>query len=332
MTIPFVSVICPIYNEECYIKICVESMLNQDYPNDRLEILFVDGMSNDNTRNILSFYLEQYPFIRLLDNIHKTVPFALNIGIRASVGDVIIRIDGHSVFPNNYISTLVKYLYELDAYNVGCSCITEVKNITPKSMAIKEVLSNKFGVGNSLFRLGVSDVKEVDTVPFGCWKRDVFDKVGYFDERLTRNQDIEFNKRIKRHGGKIYLVPDISCIYYARENFKSLFENNYANGKWNILAVYYSHNVGSLSLRHFIPLTFVLSIIVSALFSVFIPFCAYVLLLILLVYVFFVLAMSLFLSHTKKLNCLYLFCAFAVLHISYGLGSFIGLFRFDALK
>lgn len=253
------SVICPIYNEAKYIEVCLQSILLQDYPKEDLEVLFVDGMSQDLTRQIIVEYSVRYPFIRLVDNPRRIVPVAMNIGIRASKGDVIMRIDAHARYPVNYFSELVKTLYELEADNIGAACQTDVLNKTPKTLAIKEVLSNKFGVGNSTFRLGVNRVIEVDTVPFGCWKREVFDKYGFYNECLIRNQDIEFNKRIVRSGGRIFIIPNTYCVYLARETFKALAINNFSNGKWNILTVYYTQQIKSLSVRHFIPLLFVLS-------------------------------------------------------------------------
>ena len=227
------SVICPIYNEVKYIDVCIQSILLQDYPKEHLEVLFVDGMSQDGTRDIVGNYSKQYPFIHLLDNEKRIVPMAMNIGIKASKGDVIMRLDAHAQYPPNYFSVLTKALRFLAADNVGAACRTDVLNKTPKTLAIREVLSNRFGVGNSTFRLGVDKVLEVDTVPFGCWKRDVFDKYGVYDERLIRNQDIELNKRIVRGGGRIYIVPDTYCVYLARETFKELAKNNFGNGKWN---------------------------------------------------------------------------------------------------
>ena len=183
------SVICPIYNEAKYIDVCVQSILLQDYPKQQLEVLFVDGMSKDGTRDIVNNYSKQYPFIRLLNNEKRIVPVAMNIGIKASIGDIVMRLDAHAQYPPNYFSVLVKELVRLRADNVGVACKTDVLNKTSKTLAIREVLSNRFGVGNSTFRLGVDKVIEVDTVPFGCWKKDVFNKYGFYDERLIRNQD-----------------------------------------------------------------------------------------------------------------------------------------------
>ena len=165
------SVICPIYNEKKYISICIDSILEQDYPKDCLEVIFVDGMSQDGTREIIGQYSKKYPNISLIDNPKRIVPIAMNMGINASKGDIIIRLDAHAKYPSNYFRVLTKALIDLHADNVGVVCRTEVLNKTQKSLAIKEVLSNKFGVGNSTFRTGISKIQEVDTVPFGCWKR-----------------------------------------------------------------------------------------------------------------------------------------------------------------
>lgn len=322
------SVICPVYNEEKYIDNCIQSILAQDYDKNDLEVLFIDGMSTDRTRNIIFSYVEQYPFIKMLDNPKRIVPTAMNIGIKASIGEIIIRLDGHVEYPNNYFSALVRRLIELDADNVGAMCKTDVLNKTAKTLAIKEVLCNRFGVGNSTFRLGgLSKAMEVDTVPFGCWKKDVFKRFGLFDDRLIRNQDIELNKRILRGGGKIFIVPDTFCTYYARETFRAIAKNNFNNGLWNILTVYYTGQANSLSVRHFIPLCFVLSIILPLLFAIFFPPIGYIALCSVALYLLCLIAICLQLSFRKNLNFFYLLWSFAALHISYGTGSLSAFYK-----
>ncbi len=282
-------------------------------------------MSKDGTRDIVENYARQYPFIHLLNNEKRIVPIAMNIGIRVSKGDVIMRLDAHAQYPANYFSVLVKALETIDADNVGAACRTDVLNKTPKTLAIREVLSNKFGVGNSTFRLGVDKVMEVDTVPFGCWKREVFDKYGVYDERLIRNQDIELNKRIVRGGGHIYIVPDTYCVYLARETFKGLAKNNYGNGKWNVLTVYYTKQMGSLSLRHFIPLLFLLSLIVPLFCSLIWSSFVFVTIVSLLAYLLTLGGIGMKLTISKRLSFGYLLISFFVLHVSYGWGSLNGI-------
>ena len=321
-----ITVICPIYNEEKYIARCIESIMEQDYPKEDMEVLFVDGMSTDRTREIIREYLSHCPYLRVLDNPQRIVPYAMNKGIEAANGEVIIRIDAHTSYERNYFSALVRRLYELEADDIGAVCKTDVLNKTPKTLAIREVLSNRFGVGNSVFRTGVDKVMEVDTVPFGCWRREVFDKYGLYDARLVRNQDIELSKRILRGGGKIFIVPDTFCTYYARETYRALSRNNYQNGKWNILTVYYTKQFSSLSLRHFVPMAFVLSFVLPPLASIIWLPLIWVAVASLLAYLLALTAVSVRLAVDKKLNVFYLVCSFFVLHFSYGCGSIAGCF------
>jgi len=321
-----VSVLIPCRNEEKFIKTVIEDLLKQTYPKEFMEIFFIDGRSEDSTRNIIQKYEKKYNFIKLVDNPYKYVPHALNLGIRKAKGDIIIRMDAHSSYPPEYIEKLVYWLEKLNADNVGGIWDIKPRNNSLKGKAIALVLSHPFGVGNSKFRI-LSNLKkpiEVDTVPFGCYKREVFNKIGLFDERLIRNQDLEFNKRLKKNGGKIYLVP-IKLIYFARSNWKELWDNNFKNGKWVILTIHYTKDYKSISLRHFIPLLFIIYLFVSLLsfpllhsFLLFLPILTYLLL---------VLGFSLKLGLKQKSVKLipYTIISFVVLHISYGLGSLYGL-------
>lgn len=326
------SVICPIYNEEKYIKGCIESILSQDFPKDNLEVIFADGMSTDHTRQIIAEYTATYSWIKVIDNPKRIVPPALNSAIAAAKGEYIIRIDAHASYPNNYFSALVNALEAYKADNVGAVCKTDVLNKTQKSCAIKAVLAHPFGVGNSAFRTGIDKAQEVDTVPFGCWRRTVFDRYGKFDERLIRNQDIELNKRIHRGGGRIIIIPDTYSTYYARETFGKLAKNNYGNGMWNILTVWYTNQLRSLSIRHFIPLFFVLSLIVPIFISLFCSQAIYLAMASLIVYMLFVMTISVTLAKAQRLNWLYLVVTFIILHISYGCGSLMGLLKLPFIK
>lgn len=323
---PTITIICPVLNEEKYISECMESILAFDYPKELMEIIFVDGMSNDRTRDLIQTYVQRYPFIRLLDNKDKYVPFAMNKGIAEAKGDYIIRMDAHAFYPSDYVRVLIQKAFELEADNIGCMCKTDVFHKTDKALAIKEVLSHPLGVGNSLFRIGISEIIESDTVPFGCFRKDVFERFGLYDTRLIRNQDIELNKRIKSKGGKICLIPDTHCVYYARETWKALFTNNFLNGKWNILTVFYTGNLSSLSIRHFIPLCFVLSLVLPLLLSFIHPSFAYLSLISAIAYLILMTYTSLNIAQKKQLHFLSLWISFIVIHLSYGLGSLSGLF------
>lgn len=316
------SVICPIYNEEKYIVKCIDSILAQDYPKDDLEVIFVDGMSTDRTRGIVESYIAKYSFIQLLDNPKRIAPCAMNVGIQASKGDVIMRLDGHSLYPINYFSSLVSWLGKLpDASNVGAVCDTDVINKNPTSMAIAKVMSDKIGVGNSTFRTGSNaEYIEVDTVPFGCYKREVFDEIGLYNEELVRCQDIELNKRLKRAGGKIYLIPSVHCTYIPRDKFKDFASNRYLTGYWVIKSSFICKTFKNLGLRHFIPLLFVMSILITLVAGLFWwPF--FILTgVALLSYLTLISVRSMMIvdANTRVLNIVW---AFITLHVSYGWGS-----------
>ena len=317
-----VSVICPIYNEEKYITKCIDSIIEQDYPKEDLEILFVDGMSTDRTREIVANYQANYPFIHLLDNPNKIVPYAMNIGIKAASGEIIIRLDGHALYPNDYFSQIVEWHKKLpDAWNVGGVCDTKVVNSTPDSEAIAMVMSDKFGVGNSTFRTGTdADYIKVDTVPFGAYKAFVFDKIGLYNEQLVRCQDIELNKRIAHAGGSIYMVPSIHCTYIPRDNYKAFARNRYLTGFWVIKTCFITKTTKNLGLRHFIPAAFVLSLLIPLLLgfiwwplALISPFIA-------LLYSTIMLVHSIQIKNSKT-NIASLFKAFWCIHASYGWGS-----------
>ena len=323
--LPRISIIIPIFNEEKYIARCLDSIIESDYDKSKLEVLLVDGGSEDKTIEIIKKYQKKYSYFKLLNNPEKIVPVAMNIGIKKAKGEYIIRLDAHSCYTKDYFKKLIFWHKKLNADNVGGVVITEVKNKTLTSNAIKNVLSDKFGVG-SAFRSGVSEIKEVDTVPFGCYKREVFEKIGLYDERLVRNQDIELNKRLKKNGGKIYLIPEIKCTYFARETFKDLAINNFNNGLWNILTAYYTNSISSLSFRHFVPLLFVLSLMFSFFLGFFSKYFFYLFLDILILYLSIISIRSF--QIRKETTFFHQLMSFLVLHFSYGIGSLIGILKF----
>ena len=324
-TIPRISIIIPTLNEEKYISSCVDSILAAEYPNEKIEIFVVDGMSEDSTRKLVQAYHSKYPFISILENRQKDTPIGMNLGIEASSGEFVFILSAHAEYGKNYFIKLVENIQHLDADCVGGILLTNVKNKNKKSLSIKEVLMHKFGVGNAMFRTGCNEVTEVDTVAFGCYRRSVFDTYGLFDERLIRNQDIELNKRIVNGGGKIYLIPSVQCTYYAREDFSALAKNQYQNGFWNILTAYYTKTLHSLSLRHFIPLFFILSLLIPMGIAFVFPKIVWVSALSLVSYLSLVIIISFRLKN--NVNTLkYLIMSFLTLHFSYGVGSLMGIF------
>lgn len=319
-----ISIVIPIRNEENYIRECIDSILNFDFSKESMEVIFVDGLSEDNTVEIIKEYQKEYPYIKLIINDKKIVPIAMNLGIKEAVGEYICRLDAHAHYPYNYISELLAWSQTLNADNVGTLCITKVKNNTNTAKAIQFVMSDKFGVGNSLFRTGVKEPIEVDTVPFGFYKKDIFEKIGFYNEALVRVQDLELNKRLKKNNGKIYLIPNIECTYYPREDFKSFSKNRFQTGKWIILATFFTNNLQSISLRHMVPLLFCSLVIFSFLLGFFHHFFLIMFGFIILTYSTILFTRALNKKHNITLG-LYILFAYFILHFSYGLGSLKGL-------
>lgn len=319
-----ISIIIPMRNEENYIAQCIDSILASDYKNEDMEIIVINSMSEDSSEKIVEKYILKYKNIKSYDNPRVYTPFAFNIGIKNAKGEYVFIVSAHCKYNKNYFSVLVKYAVELDADAVGAVSKTGVLHNTAKANAIKEVLSHKFGVGNSYFRVGTDRVMEVDAIS-GCYHKSVFEKYGLYNEKLIRNQDIELNKRIKNGGGKLYLIPYTSYTYFVRENFLALARNNYSNGFWNILTSYYTKTFNSLSLRHFIPLLFVLSLLLPLSLSLLFPQMLWISAISLVSYLSLVIIISLKLRENGN-NFFYLFGSFLTLHLSYGGGSLAGIF------
>lgn len=318
------SVICPIYNEEKYIGECIESIIAQDYPKDDLEVIFADGMSTDRTRDIVAEYSAKYPGIRLIDNPKRIVPPALNAAIKASKGDIIMRLDAHASYPNNYFSSLVKLLKESNAENVGGVCITLPPDNTAKSKAIAAVLSSKFGMGNSSFRVGSSKCCEVDTVPFGCWHKELFDRIGLFDEDLIRNQDDEFNGRIRKHGGRIFLYPDIEIKYFGRDSIGKLAKMFYQYGLFKPLV---NKKLGApATIRQFFPLALVIGLIVGLIISVLWHAFSLIYFIGIIIYLLLSLISSINSGGSISKILIQTIC-YPVVHLSYGWGYLVGLWK-----
>ncbi len=233
--------------------------MTSDYPRDRLEIIVVDGMSDDGTRTITAAYAERHPWIAVRDNPARITPVALNLGIAQARGAIVMRMDAHCWYPPNYISGLVSWLDKSAADNVGGVCITLPGAKTPVARAIAVGLSHPFGVGNAYFRIGSAQARWVDTVPFGCYRREVFERIGLFDEELPRNQDDEFNHRLVSRGGRVLLAPGIVSWYYARESLRQLWRMFYQYGYFKPLVL---RKVGRiLTLRQVVPSLFILALI-----------------------------------------------------------------------
>lgn len=327
----FVSIIIPCYNEKEYIGKFLDSLVAQDWPRNRLEILIVDGMSEDGTREIIKNCRAKYSYIQLLDNPKRYTPSALNIGIKASKGSIIIRLDSHANYENNYISKCVAALEEHRADNVGGTMKTVPAKDTLQAKSIALCMSHGFGVGDSQFRRsGREDYKkprEVDTVFGGCFKREVFDQVGLFNEKLSRSQDMEFNIRLKKAGGKIVLVPDIVSYYYPKATFKEFFKHNLLDGQGTILPLKITGK--PFKLRHYIPGLAIVLFLALSIFSFWSRISLLVLLGLIGLYVILAFFVSIGIASRERDARLFFIMplVFAVRHVAYGAGSLAGLIR-----
>tara|TARA_Y100000748_G_scaffold303376_1_gene308272 strand:- start:894 stop:1985 length:1092 start_codon:yes stop_codon:yes gene_type:complete len=216
-----ISIIIPCKNEESLISECIESILKFELPkNIKTEILIIDGISTDNTCDIIKKIQKKDDRIKLIKNPQYYQSYAMNIGIKIAKGDWILRLDAHSIYPKNYIKLCYQTAIRTSADNVGGLVISQPNGEKYQASLIQALTTHIFGVGNSGFRVGMKEGR-ADTVPFGFYKKEIFSKIGFFDERLVRAQDYEFNRRIIKSGGTIYLNPDIQINYY---NQKTLFQ------------------------------------------------------------------------------------------------------------
>ena len=328
-----VSIIIPCRNEEEFIRRCLDSIIAQDYPQEKLEVIVVEGMSDDGTRDILKNYVRKHKNIRVLDNPKKITPCALNTGIKNSQGDLILWMSAHNEYENNYVSKCVKNLEKFKADAVGgiIKTIPRKDNLLGKLIAIAS--SHPFGVGKSIHKIGSKDPQWVDTAFGVCYKREIFEKIGTFNEKLVRGQDMEFSLRLKKAGLKTLLSPDIVSYYYPRTEFKSFVKHNFTNGTWAILPFKYS-SIMPISWRHLIPVVFVSSIIISGALSFFFLASFWLFLSIVGLYFLFNIYFSTKIFIQKR-NLIYLFIMpiiFASLHIGYGLGSIWGVLKIIVSK
>src|SRR5688572_9759462 len=252
---PFVSVVIPIRNEERFIARTLDRILNEDYPADRLEIIVADGMSDDATRQIVAAYVRRDARVRLIDNPERVTPCGLNAAIRASCGEIVCRIDGHCEVASDVVSQNVRLLQEHpEAWIVGGPIVHGATSLRGSAVAI--AMSHPFGVGTARHRFAGFEGYS-DTVQFPAFRRWVFDRVGLFDTTLVRNQDDEFNYRVVRAGGRIFVSPHVRYVYYVRDSLTNLFRHYFQYGFWRIPVI--RKHKKPTSVRQIIPLLFFLA-------------------------------------------------------------------------
>ena len=266
-----VSIVVPCYNEQATIGQLLEAIYQQSYPRHDLEVIIADGLSTDATREVIKEFQKGHPdlAIRVVDNQKRIIPAGLNLAIESARGDYIVRLDAHSIPEKNYIALCIDSLASGRGENVG-----GVWEVTPqgegwiaRSIALAAV--HPMGVGDARYRLG-GLAQWVDTVPFGAFERSIFQKIGFFNEKLLTNEDYEFNVRIRQAGGKIWLDPNIRSKYYSRPSLGALARQYWRYGYWK--AQMLRKYPGSIRWRQLLPPTLVLCIIILMAGSIVFPF------------------------------------------------------------
>lgn len=322
---PFVSALMVTRNEQTYIGRALMSLINQTYPKTCYEIIIIDGESNDKTMEIVQGLIKQYKTdsfdIRIINNPQHILSTGWNLGIQNARGDYVVRIDAHGEAAKDFIEKNVETILAVpDAICVGGKLIT--KSLGGDNDTVSKILSSPFGVGNSSFR--VSDTAGyADTAVYGLYKKEIFEKVGYFNEKYVRNQDIELHSRIRAAGYKFYFNPEIQCVYYSRNTVKKMAKQAFGNGKWNMVLL--KNQNSALRLRHLVPFAFVLGLIATVILGFLHRFFWYLGAGVIILH----LIIGLYAAAKKTKNLAEMFkmpFLFLLLHLSYGAGYLAGIF------
>ncbi len=318
---PKVSVIVPCYNEQSTIRQLLEALRSQTFPRDEMEVVIADGMSTDGTRGAIAAFQKDFPDLTVcvVDNALRNIPSGLNRAIEASRGEIILRMDGHAKPYPDYVENCVKAHEAGRGDNVGGVWEIRPGAETWIAQSIAVAAAHPLGVGDAMYRLAAS-ASEVDTVPFGSYHRTLIDKIGAYNESLLTNEDYEFNTRIRKANGRVWLDPSIRSIYFARSTFGELIRQYWRYGywKWRMLRRF----PDTIRWRQALPPLFVLSIVALALVSIFLPIVSWLLFaeLILYFFVLFLAGIHAAIKQRKSFLLLGLSLAISAMHIAWGSG------------
>lgn len=322
-----ISFIVVAYNAEKVIKNCLNSLNEQNYPHREIEVLLVDSNSTDNTKKIMNKFKREfeqdYKRIVVLDNLKRTLPCGWNVALKNAKGEAILRVDAHTIYPKDFIMKNVREINKGENI-VGGKCISITKDDTQWEKTLLIAEESIFGCGVADFRRK-SERRYVSTLAFAMYRKEVFDKVGYYNENLARTEDNEMHYRMRKAGYKFLLSPEITTYRYARSTLKDMIKQKYGNGKWIGITIKYCPRC--FSIYHFVPLCFVLSIIIS--FILLLLNFNLPLLFILSLYGLFNIINLIFIFVKYGFNIQYLLLPFIflILHCSYGYGTIVGLIK-----
>ena len=320
---PTVSVVLAVRDEERQVARTLDAVIRQSYPRAAVEILVVDGESADGTREVVAGVAARDPRVRLLRNPLRRVAGGLNVGLNAARGEVIVRVDGHCVIPPDYLATCVRVLRAGKADCAGGPVRAEGE--TTMGRAIARAMSTPFGVGGASFRWADS-VREVDHLPFGAWRREVFEVIGGFDETLVRNQDDELSDRLRRHGGRIVMDPSIPVRYFSRARLAGLWRQYLGYGFWKVRVVR-KRGGWPASPRHLVPSIFVGAVLGSFLAAVATRLWLLPAFVLGPYALFLLVATAQSILALRERAALLVPCALATMHVAYGVGFLLALPR-----
>lgn len=258
------SVVVIMRNEQAHIRNCLLSLLRQSYPAEDYEVIVVDGRSSDSSAEIVRSLQSEHRNLRLFDNPAGITPAGMNLGIRNATGQIIVIAGAHAVYPREFLASAVQCLAQTGADAVGGPVAPLPANGSLGARLVAAILQSPFGVGNSRFRTSAEE-GFVDTVPFGAYRREVFDRVGLFNQRLVRNQDNDLSARMRSAGGRIFLSPLLTTIYHPAATLGQLLGNTWRNSQWHVATL--RENPRALGFRHVVPAAFVGGLAALALLS-----------------------------------------------------------------
>ncbi len=324
MSEELVSVIIPMYNAASYVGRCLDSVLNQDYPPDKVEILVVDGASTDSSAAIVRNFMREHPRIRLLPNPMRRVCHAFNVGIRDSKGDVIIFVGCRGVLDRTFVTKCIENLRNVrEAAAVGGVTRMGYENFMEKAIGL--ALSCPFGVSTARYRYA-AEAHFTDTagksstgVNFGAYRREVLEEVGGADEDMIFADDDELNWRILKAGHRMFMDPEIKYFYYPRDSMRALSRQYFGYGRGRAMAL--KKHPDRLGLKHLIPSAFVVFLLFGFVLSLLIPYVWIAYVWILGLYALFSLVFSAKIAFREGWRLFPILpVLFFILHVSYGLG------------
>ncbi|HDZ10934.1 MAG TPA: glycosyltransferase family 2 protein [Bacteroidetes bacterium] len=321
--VPLVTFVIPMYNEEKNITKCLDSILAQDYPGDKIEVLVIDGYSTDQSRSKVIHCAKKHPNIKLLNNPYRKTPKSLNIGAQNASGDVVIILGAHTRIKKDFVSQNIAYMKMKKVKCVGGTQINTGDSYIQQ--AIGHTMSSIFGIMSAPYRYRKRE-SYVDTVVYAAYHRSLFDEIGYFDEETVISEDAEFNWRIRKAGYKIYFTPKIVSHYYPRPNLRKLMRQFFRYGILRVNVV--KKHLDAIKFLHLIPATFVFLLTLTGIFSLFFHSAFPVFEGLIVVYGIFLVIASLYTGFRYGLKYLPVFpFVFAAMQISFGFGFLVGLFK-----